>query len=130
MIDLLSYGILTLIVQFGDNFMFFWRFIAVSPKMTPLKKSFIYSYIAVILTLLWIPTYTFIPFFYNTNSVSFNNIYYWALQVQIYGCMAYNFYFSLEFGRILYKISFDPTFKSSPQVFSISVKSIIHFALR
>lgn len=130
MIDFLSYGLTTLIVQFGDNFMFFWRFLAVVPKTSRLKKAVIYAYIIVIITLLWVPTYTIVPFFYDTNSVSFNNVYYWTLEIQIYGNLAYNFYFSVEFGHILYKIYFDPTFKYSNQVYNISVKSIIHFAIR
>lgn len=129
-IDLLSYGLTTLVVQFGDNFMFFWRFLAVAPKTSILKKSIIYAYIIIVITLLWVPTYTIIPFFYDTSSVSFNNVYYWALEVQIYGNLAYNFYFSIEFGIILYKIYFDPSFKYSSQVHNISVKSMFHFAIR
>ena len=130
MIDLLAYGLLTLVVQYGDNLMFFWRFLAVSPGMTTLRKTFIYLYIFFILTIPWDFTFTFVPFFYDTNAPSYTYAYFWALQVEIYGNILYNVYFSYEFSRILYKIYSDPNFQYSPPVYYISVKSLIHFALR
>ena len=130
MIDLLAYGLLTLIVQYGDNVMFFWRFLAIEPQMSTTRKVLIYLYIFFILTIPWDFTFTIVPFFYNTNSSLYLYAYFWALQVEIYGNILYNLYFSFEFSRILYKIYFDPNFKYSPQAFNISVKSLIHFVLR
>ena len=130
MIDLLAYGLLTLIVQYGDNVMFFWRFLAIEPQMSTTRKVLIYLYIFFILTIPWDFTFTIVPFFYNTNSSLYLYAYFWALQVEIYGNILYNLYFSFEFSRILYKIYFVPNFKYSPQAFNISVKSLIHFVLR
>jgi len=104
--DLFWFGIVALIMQLCDNYLFLNRFQAV--KQVPRWKLIsIHLFIWIFITLPWLPTYTIIPFFFDTNSES-----YWhewnkhVLPVVFWSSLIYNCYFTYEFIRILPKFTF------------------------
>ena len=89
-------------------------------------------YILTVLSLTWAPFYSVVPFFYNTNSSDLTYVYLVTLSIQVWGTVAYNFYFTLEFSIILRAISKSkaaqtPALQRTANLrATISVKSIIH----
>jgi len=126
--DLFWNGISDLIIQLCDNLSFLNRFQAVH-KVPKWKSYAIYAYISLIMVLTWLPTYTVYPFFVDTNSASFLEASIFLLGIDGWGSIAYNFYFTVEFTVVLYKVSFEgPGSNSRTQeaVKMIAYKSIIH----
>jgi hypothetical protein len=77
---------------------------------------------------MWVPAYLFVPFFYDTNSLSFLAVYSITLQIQLWGVIAYNFYFTVEFTYILKKMYTGSTVQgiSVRKAKILATKSIIH----
>ena len=72
--DLLFNGICLLVVQLCDNRMFVSRFMAVC-KVTPNQLTLINWFVALGLVLPWFPAYWLVPFFYETNSAEFTQLF-------------------------------------------------------
>ena len=129
--DFFYVGFFPLVIQLCDNYMFYSRLMAVS-KVPAWKRCAMHIYVVLILSATWFPMYSIVPFFYDTNSASVVNNYYITLGVQVWGTVAYNFYFTIEFAIILQNINSgkasqtDTLKKSSKLRALISVKSIIH----
>ena len=129
--DFLYTGALPLIIQLCDNYMFYSRLKAVS-RVRKWKQRLIHLYIFVILSMTWFPIYSLVPFFYDTNDVDFVYYYFITLSIQVWGTVAYNFYFTLEFSMVLRSISTGkasqtPALRRISNLRAIiSVKSLIH----
>jgi hypothetical protein len=96
--------------------------------MSNWKKIGIQIYIWVMLVILWLPAYFIVPFFYDVNSVPFQDVYTITVQLQLFAAIAYNFYFTIEFGLILKSIYSKSTIQgaSLKKAKIIAIKSIIH----
>lgn len=129
--DFLYIGLFPLIVQLCDNYMFYSRLRAVS-QVRIWKQRLIHLYIFLILSVTWFPIYSIVPFFYDTNGVDFAYYYFITLSIQVWGTVAYNFYFTFEFSMILRSISTGKASQTealrriSTLRAIISFKSIIH----
>lgn len=123
--DFLENGFCQVIIQLFDNYIFVQQIEAIK-KMPPWKKISIHLYIWIVLISMWAPAYLIVPFFYDTNSISFMKVYGTTLQIQLWGVIAYNFYFTLEFAFILKKIYSKSTIVETSKPKIIAIKSIIH----
>ena len=129
--DFLYIGFFPLVIQLCDNHMFYSRLKSVS-KIPLWKQRLIHTYIIFVLSLTWAPFYSIVPFFYNTNSSNLTYVYLVTLSIQVWGTVAYNFYFTLEFSIILRAISASKAAQTTALQRTanlraiISVKSIIH----
>ena len=129
--DFLYMGFFPLVIQLCDNHMFYSRLKSVS-KIPLWKQRLIHTYIIFVLSLTWAPFYSIVPFFYNTNSSNLTYVYLVTLSIQVWGTVAYNFYFTLEFSIILRAISASKAAQTAALQRTanlraiISVKSIIH----
>ena len=129
--DFLYIGLFPLVIQLCDNHMFYSRLKSVS-KIPLWKQRLIHAYIITVLSLTWAPFYSIVPFFYDTNSSCLTYVYMVTLSIQVWGSVAYNFYFTLEFSIILRAISTSKAAQTATLQRTanlramISVKSIIH----
>jgi hypothetical protein len=96
-------GIFSLGVQLPDNYMFYYRLLAVV-KIPWWHKALIHTFIWLVLICTWFPSQTIIPFFYNENSVYYNYLFNITLAIASWSILAYNFYFTIHFGWILYRV--------------------------
>jgi hypothetical protein len=125
--DFLENGVSQVAIQLFDNYIFIQQIEAIK-KISRWKKISIHIYIWIVLILPWAPAYLIVPFFYDTNSVSFLNVYGITLQIQLWGAIAYNFYFTFEFAFILTKMYSSSTVQGTSvnKAKIIAIKSIIH----
>ena len=129
--DFFYVGFFPLVIQLCDNYMFYSRLMAVS-KVPAWKRYAMHLYVILILSATWFPMYSIVPFFYDTNNAAIVENYFITLSVQVWGTVAYNFYFTIEFAIILRNINSgkasqtDTLKKSSKLRAIISIKSIIH----
>ena len=129
--DFFYLGLFPLVIQLCDNYMFYSRLIAIS-KVPNWKRYVFHIYVIIILSTTWFPVYSIIPFFYNTNETLFISYYFITLSVQVWGTVAYNFYFTMEFSKILHSINSGKASKTDALQRTarlrtiISIKSIIH----
>lgn len=129
--DFLYICLFPLVIQLCDNHMFYSRLKSVS-KIPLWKQRLIHIYILTVLSLTWAPFYSIVPFFYNTNSSDLTYVYLVTLSIQVWGTVAYNFYFTIEFSIILRAISTSKAAQTTALKRTanlraiISVKSIIH----
>jgi hypothetical protein len=129
--DFLYTGLFPLIIQLCDNYMFYSRLKAVT-RVRIWKQRLIHLYIFLILSVTWFPIYSIVPFFYDTNAEKFAYYYFITLSIQVWGTVAYNFYFTFEFSMILRSISTGKASQTealgriSTLRAIISFKSIIH----
>jgi len=122
--DFLYNGFSVATVQLCDNYMFFNRFKAVQ-EVPNWKAYLMQSYVWIVMTLTWLPAYTLLPYFYDTNSGAFGRINSLFLYVQGYGGVLYNFYFTYEFTLFLYRGASGHSSRYLRHK-RIAVKSIIH----
>ena len=101
--DLCYNGIFSAVIQLCDNYMFYFRLVAVV-RLPRWYRMLINFYIWLVLICTWLPAQTIVPFFYNTNSITFNSIYTVTLAIDSWGNVLYNFYFSVYFLFILRKL--------------------------
>mmetsp|Transcript_12515 Transcript_12515/g.12130 ORF Transcript_12515/g.12130 Transcript_12515/m.12130 type:complete len:345 (-) Transcript_12515:324-1358(-) len=126
----LANGIFQVIFQLFDNYIFIQQ-IEVIKKMQRWKKISIHLYIWLILVLPWSIGYLLVPFFADTNSLEFLVYYDVLLEIQLWGAIAYNCYFTLEFALILRKVytNFGVRNESVKSAKIIALKSIAHCCL-
>jgi len=98
--DFLWNGLCLLFVQLCDAFIFLDRLKAIT-KLSRAKQVAIHTYVWLVLVLTWIPTFTIVPFFFDTNSPAFLKVYYPAMLFGAWGIIAFNFYFTFEFVRLI-----------------------------
>lgn len=102
LVDLFGTAILSGCAQLCDNYMFYYRFLACKPNdVSKMKRYTIHCFIWLILIATWIPGLTILPIFYNTNTEQFWINQYPFISLQTWSLLAYNMYFSCEFGLIL-----------------------------
>ena len=129
--DLLISGLLNWTCQLSDHIMFYLGFAAAKRYVHSWKKNLAIAYVAVVLSLSWVPTYTLCPFFVDTNSAVFTADYFVPGRlVLVWGKIAYNLVFSYEFVQILYRVHVKKSKQYSSTAQAISVKYIIHFFTR
>jgi hypothetical protein len=93
-------GFCLLGIQLCDNMLFLDRFRAVTTVPT-WKLCLIYCWIWTVQVATWLPAYTIVPFFYDTNSLEFAYVFGISTLINTWGSIAYNFYFTFEFSRLL-----------------------------
>jgi hypothetical protein len=98
--NLVSYGILQCIVLLCDNYMFYKSYSAVI-KVQPWKRNLIHCYVWIILILTWLPKWIIVPFFSTPGNEDYIDAYFVMDQMSYYGNIAYNFYFTVQFTRVL-----------------------------
>ena len=89
-IDFFYYGVLTLLIQLCDNRMFY-QTLKASTKINQKIRVSLCLYVIFILVLSWIPAYTVVPFFYDTNTEYFM---YWkgiGVNIRTWGHILFNF---------------------------------------
>jgi hypothetical protein len=127
--DAVITGLLNLVIQLTDNYMFWYRYMAVIPKIPLIKKIAVHSWVAFVLCP-WFITDFPMPLFVDVNTdfyVSINNVF---NQMVAYGQIAFNLYFSYEFGLILYQLKYDPHCKYSEAARRIAIKTLLHCLIR
>jgi hypothetical protein len=97
---LLSSGLFSLPISLCDNYMFLSRLKAVK-RFSKVKNISIHVYIYTILVATWLPFFTIVPIFTDTNSSDCFHVYYNLDCLWLAGSLAYNFYFTVEFLLIL-----------------------------
>jgi len=117
-------------LQLSDNYMFFNRLKAIK-KIPKWQEFAMHFYICFVLTLTWLPVFTVLPFFVDTNSTMFQGVYNYLLLVEGWGALAYNFYFTLECAIIIFHLNKNcPTGEQLSEqlkrVNAIAFRSIIH----
>jgi len=126
--DLLWNGLSMCVIQLCDSYIFFNRFKAVQ-KIPAWENRLIHAYIWLILILTWLPEYTFVPFFWDTNSLSFANFYNVTSPIYQWGVLTYNILFSGKFSWILWK-NYSAIAKtntsSSRRTRLVAIKSLVH----
>jgi hypothetical protein len=105
--DFLFNGIFSAVVQLCDNYMFYYRLLAVK-KLSLATRIFIQCYIWGLLIFTWLPEQTIVPFFVNENTESFANYFAIFLQLENWAAVAYNFSFTFYFLYVLYKVFYRP----------------------
>jgi hypothetical protein len=83
-----------LIIQLCDCYMFYSRLEIVRGKLPNAERFLIHAYIWVILIGTWLPVFTLIPIFYDTDSDEFSAISSILFSIYSYGTLIYNFYFT------------------------------------
>jgi len=89
------------IIQVFDNYMFYNRLKACT-KLRTWAKICITSYIWLVLVLTWVPVYTFVPCFLDTNATHFQYVYEILLLIWGWGSVGYNLLFTILFIRIIF----------------------------
>jgi len=123
-------GLFWVIAAICDLYLFWERFMVVNKKCPKWKKYGLQAYIW-ITVLMWAPAYSVLPFFYNTNSVSFWNVYGQFYVASGYLVLLYNLYFTVEFAFALFKVvskaaTTTATASSGRRIRTVAIKSIIH----
>lgn len=98
LINFVYCGLGTLLIQLCDNQMFYRKFKAVT-KVSYVMKISISLYIFLILVCTWLPAYTIVPFFFDTNSGYFS---YWkniGVNIRTWGHLLFNFALSSHFNH-------------------------------
>ena len=98
--DFLCYGVFQTIVLLCDNYMFYKSYAAVV-KVQPWKRHLIHVYVWVILILTWLPKWTILPFFTTEMNPQYLAAYVYLDAISYYGNIGYNFYFTVQFIRVL-----------------------------
>ena len=104
MVDLLFYGFFSAVVQFCDSYMFYSRLL-IMQRIPNWQRVAIITYIVVVLILTWLPTYTIVPFFYDTNSDQYLQMFATLNTVYSSGTVVYNAFFTFRCLLILSKMS-------------------------
>lgn len=110
--DFLCYGVLQTIVLLCDNYMFYKSY-AVVVKVQNWKRHVIHGYVWVILILTWLPKWTVLPFFTNQTNPYYLTAYFYLDRISYYGNIGYNFYFTVQFIRVLMIITHNVSNTSS-----------------
>ena len=129
--ELLITGLLNWFSQVADNLVFYLGYAAATHSVPKWKQIFVAVYIIVVLSISWMTTYTVNPFFVNTNSETYTRNFFIPGQlVYTWGNVLYNFYFTIEFTLILYRVHVQGRKQYSKAAQIISIKCIIHFFSR
>ena len=127
--DFLCYGFLQTIVLLCDNFMFYKSY-AVVVKVQSWKRHLIHTYVWIILILTWLPKWTILPFFVTEGDTSYVAAFFYLDQISYYGNIVYNFYFTVQFVRVLMIIthhdSHNSSRKSTSRTVTLIMKGIGH----
>jgi len=128
--DLVYNGVFWAITAICDMYMFWERFMVLNKKCPRWKNHALQAYIW-ITVLMWAPGYSLLPFFCDTNSVSFWNVYGQFYVVAGYLVLLYNLYFTAEFAFALFKAvaktaATTGVSSSAKRIKYIAIKSIIH----
>lgn len=110
--DFLCYGLLQTVVLLCDNYMFYKSY-AVVVKVQTWKRHLIHSYVWIILILTWLPKWTVLPFFTAPNNPFYVTAFFYLDQISYYGNIGYNFYFTVQFIRVLVIITHNVSNSSS-----------------
>lgn len=87
-------------------------------------------YIAFVLFFPFLAPVTFIPVFLNENNDDYNTkVGLPLIQGYVFGYLAWNFFFTLIFIRVLYRYYFDKRVFYPPIAQEISIKCVLHFVL-
>jgi hypothetical protein len=107
--DFIRSGVAGVVAQLCDAYMFYDRLrVAAKGASMPLplgKRLFIHAYIWIVLILPWAPTYSIVPFMYDTNSPGYVRYFGYANVVYCFASIAYYCYFTLESLLVIRKIS-------------------------
>mmetsp|Transcript_26065 Transcript_26065/g.24906 ORF Transcript_26065/g.24906 Transcript_26065/m.24906 type:complete len:394 (+) Transcript_26065:206-1387(+) len=98
--DLLISGLFQIPIQLCDRYMFLERLKAVT-RVNRNKNILVHTYIYLILVATWIPFYTLVPIFTDTEGDACYSAYFVLNSIYLAGILTYNFYFTLEFVLIL-----------------------------
>lgn len=127
--DFLCYGIFQTIVLLCDNYMFYKSY-AVVVKVQNWKRNVIHGYVWIILILTWLPKWTVLPFFTSQTNPSYVAAYFYLDQISYYGNIGYNFYFTVQFIRVLmiitHNVSNSSSKRSNDRTIILIVKGIGH----
>lgn len=100
--DLIIYvlygGLLTLLIQLSDNYMFFKRLSAVT-RMNMKIRILLYSYICIFLVSSWVSVYVILPFFYDIDSQDYKYWNYIGTSIRAWGHVIYNCTLSFYFRK-------------------------------
>jgi hypothetical protein len=114
--------------QIADNHIFYLGYKAATHIVPKWKSIAVRAYIAIIMSASWVLTYTICPFFVDTNSEAFTNYYYTPGRLlYTWGSVLYNFYFTIEFVMIMYRVKVLGSKQHSLPAQIISIKCIVHF---
>ena len=100
MYDFFHCGVLNLTIQLCDTYMFYSRYQSVC-RVSDSTKYRIHAYIWLCCVLPRFPAYNIVPAFYNTNSTFCTYAFSVATACSTACIVAYNFYFTFQFSKIL-----------------------------
>lgn len=127
--DFLCYGVFQTIVLLCDNYMFYKSYAAVV-KVQHWKRHLIHIYVWIILVLTWLPKWTILPFFTTQMNPQYLDAYIYLDAISYYGNIGYNFYFTVQFIRVLvivtHNISNSTSKRSNNRTKILIVKGIGH----
>lgn len=132
--NLFSAGFLNIPVQLPDNLLFLYAYIALSTfgqrrrYLTRVGTLITTFYIVFVLLLPFFAPATFMPLIVDENTDDYSpSIGLPLIQGNLIGYLAYNFYFSIIFFRVIYRIYFDAKAIYPPLALEISLKCLLHF---
>ena len=130
-------GVANIFTQLPDNLLFLYTYLALSTAgrarklMRPVEAAVTTLYIVFVLFFPFFAPVTFIPLIVNENTDDYNSrIGLPLLQGYTFGYVAYNFYFTLIFVRVLYRSYFDRRAFYPPIARDICLRCILHFFIR
>ena len=127
--DFLCYGLLQTTVLLCDNYMFYKSY-AVVVKVQAWKRHLIHGYVWIILILTWLPKWTILPFFITQTHPLYIEAFLYLDQISYYGNIGYNFYFTVQFIRVLviitHNVSNSTSKRSQDRTIILIVKGIGH----
>lgn len=124
-------GILNWFCQVADNLVFYYGYKAATNDVPKWKTICVFTYIAIVMSASWLPTFTINPFYADTSSLNYIKYYYTPGQlIYTWGNVLYNALFTIEFVKILYKVHIQKCSQYSKPARIISMKCCIHFFSR
>lgn len=127
--DFLCYGLLQTTVLLCDNYMFYKSY-AVVVSVQKWKRHLIHGYVWIILILTWLPKWTILPFFIMQTHPLYIEAFLYLDQISYYGNIGYNFYFTVQFIRVLviitHNVSNSTSKRSQDRTIILIVKGIGH----
>lgn len=118
-------GVINLTIQLTDNYMFWYRYMAVVPKVSFLQKVAVHAWVGLVMCP-WVITNFPMPLFLDVNDKYYMGIDYVLNVIYAFGQIAFNLYFSYEFGLILYNLAYDPECKYSRAAGVVAIKTLLH----
>ena len=135
--NILTSGLLNLLIQLPDNLLFLYAYFAFSTvamkrrRFTRLSSLLIAIYFVIVLVLPFLLPPTILPIFVNENTDHYQRTIGYPLALgNTIGYVLYNIVFSAIFARILYRIYFDKKSFYPRLAKEISIKCLLHLAIR